>query len=143
MNLDGKAPRRPGGCAAEMVERVAESHRHVAAAVADLSRVLDELAPKVIALETVALDAAGTATRQYRVPFQCLYVESQSAKVLTVAGMSMQSDAPGAGPGIAYVRAGGAATANIRAYQWSIWGGTAGELVTVTVFSRPQPPFSR
>ena len=142
MNLGDKAPRRPGGCH-ELAERLTESHRHVTAAVAGLSEALTELAPRIIAEETVMLDPNGAATRQYRVPFQCLYVESQSAKVLTVAGMSMQTAAPAAGTGVAYVRAGGATVANIRATVWSIWGGIPGDLVTVTVFSRPQPPYSR
>ena len=142
MNLDGKGPRRAGGCAAELAERMTESHRHVASAVTDLSALLTEIAPKVLGQESIVLDANGSATRQFRLPFQCVSVESQSAKVLTVAGGG-GSAAPTVGPGVAYVRANGATVANIRAYQWSIWGGNAGDLVTVTVFSRPQPPYSR
>jgi hypothetical protein len=125
------------------VERLGEHHKHLTGAIGDLSKLLDQLAPKVIGQETVVLDANGTATRQFRIPFRCLYVESQSAQLLTVAGMPMQTAPPHAGPGIAYVKAAGATVANIRAYQWSVWGGTQGDLVTVTVFSVPQPPFSR
>lgn len=139
MNLQPATGRR-GGCAAELAERFDQHHAHLIAAVGDLSKVLDELVPRVVGQETIALDANGTATRQFRVPFRSVYVESQSAQVLTVAGMPMQTSPPGTGPGIAHVRPGGAAVANIRAYQWSIWGGTPGDLVTVTVFGHPQPP---
>jgi hypothetical protein len=139
MNLDGH---RPGGCGA-LAAAMTEHHKALHGAVGDLTKLVDELAPKVIGMETVALDANGTASRQFRVPFQSLFVDSQSAHVLTVAGMPLQTSAPNMGPGIAYIRIGGAAVCNIRSYNWSIWGGAAGELVTVTVFSRPQPPWCK
>lgn len=118
-----------------------EHHAKLTGAVGDLSKVLDELVPRVIGLETVVLDANGTAMRQYRVPFRSLFVDSQSAKVLTVAGMPLQTSAPTAGPGVGFVRIGGAAVLNMRAYQWSIYGGNPGELVTVTVYGMPLPPY--
>lgn len=140
MDLDDKPRHRLGGGCGQLAAAMTEHHAKLYGAVGDLSKLLDELAPKVIGMETVVLDSNGTASRQFRVPFRSLFVDSQSTKLLTVAGMPMQTAAPLAGPGIAYVRIGGAAVCNIRAYQWSIWGGVAGELVTVTVFSQPQAP---
>lgn len=120
-----------------------EAHRKLAGAVGDLGKLLDDLTPRVIGVQTVVLDAGGTAAVQYRVPFRAISVDSQSAHVLTVANMPLQSAAPASGPGVAFVRAGGFSVINFRAYQWSIYGGAAGELVTVTAFAGPQPPTAR
>lgn len=122
---------------------MSDHHAKTAGAIGDLSKLLDELAPKVIGYQTYALDANGTATGNYRVPFRALYVESQSIKLLTVASAPVETDTPTFGPGVGYVRIGGASVINLRGYTWAVWGGNAGELVTVTVFSQPQPPFSR
>lgn len=131
-----------GGCA-ELARGMTEHYGKLHGAIGDLSKLLDELAPKVIGYETVALDANGQATRSYRVPFRAVYVESQSAHLLTVASSPVETDVPVFGPGVGYVKIGGASVLNMRAYTWAIWGGVANELVTVTVFSQPQPPFSR
>jgi len=120
-----------------------EHHAALTGAVGDLSKLLDELAPKIVGYETVVLDANGAFTRSYRVPFRCIYLESQSTKVLTVAASPGETDVPASGAGVGYVKVGGASVINLRAYSWAIFGGVAGELVTVTTYSQPQPPFSR
>lgn len=134
---------RGGGCHEKIAAALNDGHGHLVAAVGDLTRLLDQMTPTVVGQETVVLDAGGGAFRQFRVPFRALYVESQSTKLLTVANSTLQSAAPVAGPGVAFVNVGGAAVINFRAYQWSIYGGVAGELVTVTAFGTPMPPFSR
>lgn len=124
------------------MHHASEVHGRLTGAVGDLSRVLDELVPRVVGQETVELDANGMFSRQFRVPFRALFVDSLSEAVLTVSNGTPQSDVPGAGPGVAFVRAQGSAVINFRAYQWSIYGGAPGDLVTVTAFGNPQPPYS-
>lgn len=138
-----RTERRPCSEAlAAALHHATEAHTKVAASVGDLSRVLDEMVPRVVGQETVMLDENGSFSRQFRVPFRSIFVDSLSQAILTVTNGTPQSEAPGAGPGIAFVRAGGSAVINFRSYQWSIYGGAAGELVTVTAFGNPQPPFT-
>lgn len=106
--------------------------------IGDLGTLLDELAPRVISTETVVLDANGTATRQYRVPFRSLGVDYFGATTLTVAAAPLAQFAPGPGPGVGKVGPGGFAVLNFRAYEWTVYG-NPGELVTITAYARPQP----
>jgi len=149
-NADKNGPDRPsllrpplGGERNEaLAAQLVDHHNEQVKALGDISGALQAMAPQVIGQITAVLDANGTANVQYRVPFASLFVDSFSAAVLTVAAAPLQSAAPNAGPGVALIRVGGYAVVNLRAYQWSIYGGAAGERVTVTAYSRPQPPLA-
>lgn len=119
---------------------LAATHERLVTVIGDLSGALVKMAPRVIGVQTVVLDALGTASGQYRLPYQSLFIDSFSASTLTVASMPLQSAAPNAGPGVALVRPGGAAVVNLRSYLWSVYGGTPGERVTITAYANPQPP---
>jgi hypothetical protein len=106
--------------------------------IGDLGTLLDEMAPRVISTETVVLDANGTATRQYRVPYRSLGVDYFGAATLTVAAAPLAQFAPGPGPGVGKVGPGGFAVLNFRAYEWTLYG-NPGDLITVTAYARPQP----
>lgn len=121
---------------------LAGTNKQLAAAVGDLRGVLHALVPQVIGNQTVALDANGQAGGQFRLPYRCLVVDSQSAKVLTVANAPLGIQ-PGAGVGIGFVRVGGYSVLNIAGYTWAIYGGNAGELVTVAAYANPQQPYAR
>lgn len=149
MNTDEGKERRPnlfkaplgGGCtqalAAQLLDSTEKTHR-LTGVMGDLTKVLDRMAPTVIGVQTVILDANGCHTVQYRLPYASLFVDSQSAQLLTIANSPLQTGAPNAGPGVAFVRPGGNAIINFRAYQWSIYGGLPGDKVTVTAFAHPQ-----
>lgn len=121
-----------------------EAHHKLTGSIVDLNAVLRKMAPQVLNVQTFTLDASGSATAQYRVQYQSLTVDSQSTKLLTIANMPLQAPpGPGAGPGIYVVKAGGFAVVNFTGYVWSIYGGTANEVVTVTAYGNPQPPATR
>jgi hypothetical protein len=145
-NPPGDRPHRPrpaadnDPAAESALPNLALAHDRLTAVIGDLSGALVKMAPRVIGVQTVVLDANGTAAGQYRLPYQSLFVDSFSASLLTIASMPLQSAAPNAGPGVALIRPGGAAVVNLRSYLWSVYGGTPGERVTVTAYANPQPP---
>ncbi len=108
--------------------------------IGDLSQVIKTMVPRVLGTRTYVLDAQGTATDQYRVPYACLSVISESAAKLTVASSPLQGAAPGAGSGQGRVPANGFAVLNLAGNAWAVYGGAAGELITVTAYTQPQPP---
>lgn len=134
-----RAPQGGDRTMAQAAEILQQHHK----ALGDLTGVLRMLIPQVIGVSTVMLDAAGTAQLQYRIPYRALFVDSQSAQKLTVASSPLESAAPGPGAGVAVIRAGGAVVVNFTANVLSLYGGTQGDLVTITAFANPQPPFAR
>jgi hypothetical protein len=125
------------------VEELREAHGHTVRVLGDVGKLLDRMTPKIIEVRTIVLDANGCAHNGYHVPYKALCIDSGSAKLLTVANMTLQSEAPGQGPGIVFVRIGGTRVVNLAGYSWSIYGGNAGELVTVTAFANTQPEYAR
>ncbi len=109
-------------------------------AIGDLSGVLEQMSPRVIDSRIVALDANGQASGQHRLPFASLAVTSFSGSQLTIAAAPPAGSAPGPGPGVTQVAPRGFRVLNARAYAWSVYGGSPGDLVDIQAFSRPQPP---
>lgn len=128
--------------APEWLGELTGHYHRMHAALGDMTRALHKLVPLVLGSETVVLDVNGQAAKQFRVPFKCITVDSQSAKVLTVEAAPLSTQ-PNAGPGVAFVRAGGFVVCNLTSYTWSIYGGNPGDLVTVTAYANPQPPYAR
>lgn len=143
-----KVARPPGWKAPDVGQRTERQAQltltlhELAGAVGDMRALLDRLTPAVLGQETVQLDSNGQAARQYRVPFSALSVDYFGTGNLTVAAQALREGAPGPGPGVAKVGPGGFAVVNFRAYQWSLYGGNPGELVTVNAFGQPVPPNS-
>jgi hypothetical protein len=108
-------------------------------ALGDMSGLLDRLAPAVIAQKTVQLDANGTATDQFRIPFRSISVDYFGGSTLTVAAAPLGVGAPGPGVGVAKVGPGGFAVCNMRATVVSFYG-LPGDLVTYCCMALPQPP---
>lgn len=139
--FEARLPRLPAGDNAS-ARQAAELGAHLdqlATVIGQLGPMLDELAPGVIATETVVLDANGQATRQFRIPFRSVAIDYWGAALLTVAAAPLAGAAPGPGPGVAKVGPGGFAVVNMRAYQFSLYG-NPGEQVTFTALAKPQPP---
>jgi hypothetical protein len=114
----------------------------VADAVGDLSKAIDHFAPVVLGSATYTLDVNGQATEQYRAQFQALNVISGSGNQLVIAADTKKGAAPGPGPGSAIVQPGGFSGVNVKGYAWTIYGGIAGDQVTVQALARPIPPNS-
>lgn len=133
-----KAP-RVGGPTQHQAAVVLELEQ-MRAAVGDMTRMLARLVPEVLSQETVILDANGQATKQFRVPFRAISVDNFGQGNLTVAADTLKGAAPNLGPGVARVGPGGYAVINTTGYAWTIYGGTAGDAVTVATYACPQPP---
>lgn len=122
---------------------VIEALGGIRGAMGDMSGALDRLAPAVIAQKTIQLDATGTASEQFRVPFRSIAVDYFGAGDLTVAAQPLGGgavpSAPGPGVGIARIGPGGFAVCNMRATVVSFYG-LPGDIVTFTCFSLPQAP---
>lgn len=94
----------------------------------------------VLVTELAVLDANGIWTKDWSVSFGSLGVANHGTHDITVTTGSEQAAAPpNGGPGIAKIKAGAAATVNMTGKAVTIYG-TAGDLVSVTVFTKPQPP---
>lgn len=132
-----------GGCTDRFAELLGGAHTELTAAVGDLTQVMRRMAPFVLGVQTVILDINGQGSVNYRVPYGCVFVDSASTHVLTIANAPLQSAAPGGGPGVAFVRIGGNRLVNFQSNVLSIYGGQAGELVTVEAFGHPLAPTSR
>ncbi len=109
-------------------------------ALGDLSRVLRRMAPLVLGTEVIALDASGQAARQFRVPFAAVAVLSESAAALIVTSSTPGPGAPGPGPGAGRIPPRCYVVHNLAGYSWTIYGGAANDLVTVTTFGQAQTP---
>jgi hypothetical protein len=61
---------------------------------------------------------------------------------LYVANMPPQQSMPVQGPGIVAMRSGGMIAVNLRGRSFTVYGGSAGDIVTVTAFGSHVPPVS-
>lgn len=93
-----------------------------------------------LAVETWFIPPSGALSRDWAVPFASVAVANHSSTdPVTVISGTGQNVPPTSGPGMAYIRALGAAAWNLSGYSLTIYG-KAGELVTLSVFTREQPP---
>jgi hypothetical protein len=87
----------------------------------------------------VVLDANGVATIDFETPCGSISVGNHSNAVIVVADGGTQANAPSNGPGVFTVGASAGETINHATREFTIYG-TPGAVVTVQVFTRPQPP---
>jgi hypothetical protein len=125
----------PGEAAAEP-----DKWHGIVAAIGDLQQAIAAMSPAVLQTATYLLNAQGQAAEQFRVPYRALSVISLSNLPLTVSSAPLQASAPGPGAGAAVIPARGSATVNLSGNVLSVYGGSPGDVVTVTAYSRPMPP---
>jgi hypothetical protein len=126
-------PQEPNAAALTYGEEIAK-------AVGDLRAAIATLVPRVLGTQLYVLDSNGQATDQYRVPYSSLSIISESAKPLIVTSSPPIGSAPGRGPGVAHMPAETFAVLNLSGNVWTIYGGNAGDIVTVSAYALPQPP---
>lgn len=80
-----------------------DAHAKTAAAVGDLTRLLDELAPRVLGVRTYVLDGNGMATDNVRVPYKALAVSHVPIGTAVSASATGTQNAPAGGTTIAQV----------------------------------------
>lgn len=114
----------------------------LAGAVGDLSDALRHMLKGTPTLQTAnyVVPASGVVTDTYNVPYAALAVISLSANPLVVTSTTPGTSAPGPGPGAFNVPVRGFAAVNIEGRVWSIYGGSPGDLITVTAFTKAVPP---
>lgn len=94
----------------------------------------------VLVTELIKLDTDGTATREFRVPMGSVSVANHSATGdVTVHAGGPGGGAPGTGPGIGFVKRATFAVLNVTGHVVTLYG-TAGQFLTLQVFTVPQPP---
>jgi len=87
----------------------------------------------------VQLDADGTAELRSSVPAGSIAVANHSTHDVTVSAAPKGAGAPTVGHGVHRVGAGKAAVVNLTGTVLTLYG-TAGDAVSVQVFSKAQPP---
>lgn len=143
---EGGHGRRFGGCA-EAIGKMSEAHGKLYRAIGDMTGLLQRMTPVVLGVRTFTLDANGSATDTVHVPYNAIAVDhikigAGTANLFianvpySVAGM------PASGPGIAVCRTNGFTVVNLTGRAWSVYNGSAGDLVTVTLLGTPAPPNS-
>lgn len=92
-----------------------------------------------LAVETWTLDTTGVLSRDWGVPFLSVAIANHGAADMTAVSGPAGNTAVTSGAGVALVKAG-------RAGCWPLYGnsltiyGTAGDRLTLAVFTREQPP---
>lgn len=110
-------------------------------AIGDLSRKFAALSPEILGSATYQVGAAGNPVgEQYRVPFRALSISSTSTQYLVLTADSAKQSGPSSGAGVAIIPPRGFYVANMAGYTWTVYGGLAGDQVTVSAFTRPMPP---
>jgi hypothetical protein len=104
-----------GGRRTELAE-LHEAHHKTAAAVGDLTKLLDELAPKVLGVRTFVLDGNGQATDNVRIPYRALAVSHIGAVATNTKTITGSVTSPAAGATIAQV----ALPAGIYTVSWEV-----------------------
>lgn len=89
--------------------------------------------------ETLILDAAGQASRDWTVPYGSVAVHNAGSDALTIVNGTLTDSAPIAGVGVVVIPSGAAVTANMAGRTLSLYG-VPGAGVVLSVFTRPQPP---
>jgi hypothetical protein len=92
----------------------------------------------VLDVEVATIGPAGTFSRDWTVPYAAVSIINFTGGVVTVTSDTPGSAAP-TGPGCHQVGAGAAATINLMGRTLTLYG-TVGGLVSLQVFTRPQPP---
>lgn len=119
-----------GGCGQEVAGLLAEA-------------VKQALHPTgTLAVQTVVIPAGLDGVEiDWHVPFASIAVNVVGTSGVTVnAGTKSTSTALTNGPGVAVVSPNKGGVFNLRGHSVTVWGGTAGDSVTVQAFTHPQPP---
>lgn len=93
----------------------------------------------VLGVELAEFDDDGVITRQYGVPTGSVFVANHGTGNVVVSSGPQGPAAPGGGKGLGRVPAGSAQVINLASPNLTLYG-TAGELVSLQVFTKPQPP---
>ncbi|MGW5978765.1 hypothetical protein ACWFMH_19635 [Bacillus altitudinis] len=89
--------------------------------------------------QTLQISPAGFAEFSYPVPFASVAVTNLSAQPLTVTTQTPAETAPVTGTGVAVVPANSGAAHNLAGRSLTVYG-TAGDRVTLSIFTRPTAP---
>lgn len=120
----------------ELAAEVRELGGRLTSAVADLHGLVIN---DCLTTETLTLDGAGMATRDWTVPYGSVSVHNGGQNTVTITNNTAAAGAPQTGAGVVLVPPGAAVTANLSGRSLSLYGDPGTQLV-VSVFTRPQPP---
>lgn len=104
--------------------------------------VKEALYPKgTLAVQTVVIPAGLDGVEvDWHVPFASVAVNVVGTSGVTINAATKGTSAITSGPGVAVVSANKGGVFNLRGHSLTVWGGTAGDSVTLQAFTHPQPP---
>lgn len=108
--------------------------------VSALAAAIKELViSECLTTTTLVISPAGFAEFDWSAGFASVALTNLSADPVTITTSTPADAAPLTGNGVARVLANSGAVHNLASHSLTIYG-TPGDAVTVSVFSRPQPP---
>lgn len=107
----------------------------------EIGKLRSQVVNDVLTSELLTLDATGQASREFRVSCGSAAVANHSGHPIVLHGGGPQGAAPGAGRGVHQIPAGVERVVNVAHHVLTLYG-EPGALVSLEVFTRPQPPTS-
>lgn len=104
--------------------------------------VANALFPKgTLAVQTVLIPAGLDGVEvDWHVPFAAVAVNVVGTSGITINAGTKNTSAVTSGAGVAVLPANKGGVFNLRGHSLTVWGGTAGDAVTLQAFTHPQPP---
>ncbi len=125
-----------------LAELLEEIRLQRAQTTSELARLRSGIVNDVLSSGLVTLDVNGQYTESFMTPFGSIALTNHGTGTMTVQNGPPMSAPPNKGKGVAKVPAGGYATLNLSATEYTVYG-NAGDQATVQVFSKGQPPFAQ
>ena len=94
---------------------------------------------ETLVVETIVIPASGVADRDWQVEYHAVAVTSQSTQAVTISAAPGQISAPTSGVGVAVLGPNRCGVFNLAGHSLSLYG-KAGDVVTIQVLAKPQPP---
>lgn len=120
-------------------ELVAAVHKLDGRMTEAISRLHGVVVNNCLTTETLILDAAGQASRDWTVPYGSVAVHNAGPAALTIVNGTPTGSAPVSGIGVVVIPSGAGITANMAGRTLSLYG-SPGAGVILSVFTKPQPP---
>lgn len=120
----------------EVMTAIGGVHDRVTALAAALKEMVIS---ECLTTATLVIGASGHAEFDWTSGFASVALTNLSADPITITTATLADVAPTTGQGVAVVLPKSGASHNLAGHSLTVYG-TAGDVVTLSVFSRPQPP---
>jgi hypothetical protein len=126
--------------AAVLAEALAELRHLRATQTAEFAKLQSNIVNDTLSSGLVQFDAGGQATESFRVPYGSVAIANHGSGTVVLTNCAPTgATAPSKGKGVRRIASGAFAVCNLAGVAYGLYG-TAGEMCSVEVFTRPQPP---